>query len=155
MFGYCTMKYPSRFAAILGFCLTVAGCDDAFSPIQSAQVMYWQGGRAMGAAQQLSAEQVAQLSAWLQGHRSGWQAVIATYAPSITILAVHADGTERAANLMQRILVVGQHQRAISEAEYRQLRSIVGGQNGEYPGLQPAISPGVCRLPCENVRFSP
>lgn len=124
------MRNVSRFAAILFLCLAVAGCYETFPPIQSASVTHWQGGRPQGSAQQLTPEQVANLSAWLHSHRWGWQPVIATYAPSIIIYVVHSDGTKTSANLMQKILIVGQHQRSISEAERQELHSIIGAQNG-------------------------
>lgn len=125
------MRNVSRFTAILFLCLAVAGCYETLPPIQSANITHWQGARPQGSAQQLTPEQVANLSAWLQRHRWGWQPVIATYAPSITIYVVHSDGTKNAANLMQEILVVGQRQRSISEAEYQELHSIIAIRNGD------------------------
>ena len=124
------MRNVSRFAVILFLCLTVAGCYETFPPIQSGNVTHWQGGRPQGSAQHLTPEQVANLSAWLQSHRWGWQPVIATYAPSIIIYVVHSDGTKTSANLMQKTLIVGQHQRSISEIEHQELHSIIAAQNG-------------------------
>jgi hypothetical protein len=124
------MRNVSRFATILFLCLAVAGCYETFPPIQSGNVTHWQGGRPQGSAQQLTPEQVANLSAWLQSHRWGWQPVIATYAPSIIINVVHSNGTKTSANLMQKILIVGQHQRSLSEAENQELHSIIGAQYG-------------------------
>lgn len=123
------MKTLSRFIVILFLSLAVAGCHETFPPIQSGSITHWQGGRPHGSEQQLTPEQVASLSAWLQSHRWGWQPVIATYAPSITLYVVHADGTKTSANLMRNILVVGQHQRSISDIEHQELRSIIGARN--------------------------
>ena len=124
------MRNISRFVAIVFLCLSVAGCYETFPPIQSGNVTYWQNGRPQGSAQQLTPEQVANLSAWLQNHRWGWQPVIATYAPAISIYVVHSDGTKSSANLMQKILIVGQHQRSIAEAERQELLSIMGAKQG-------------------------
>lgn len=124
------MRKVSRLAAIVFLCLAVAGCYEKFPPIQSGNVTHWQGGRPQGTAQQLAPEQVANLSAWLNNHRWGWQPIIATYAPAIIIYVAHSDGTKTSANLMQKILIVGQYQRSISEAERQELLSILGVQNG-------------------------
>jgi len=56
--------------------------------------------------------------------------VIATYAPAIIIYVVHSDGTKTSANLMQKVFIVGQHQRSISEAERQELLSVIGVKNG-------------------------
>jgi hypothetical protein len=124
------MRNVTRFAAIVFLCLALAGCYETFPPIQSGNVTHWQGGRPQGSAQQLTPEQVANLSVWLQEHRWGWQPVIATYAPAIIIYVVHSDGTKTSANLMQQVLIVGQHQRSISEAERQELLSVIGAKNG-------------------------
>lgn len=124
------MKNIPRFVAIVFLCLSVAGCYEEFPPIQAGNVTHWQNGRPQGSAQQLTAEQITNLSAWLQNHRWGWQSVIATYLPAINIHVVHSDGTKSSANLMQKILVVGQYQRSISEAEREELLSIMEIQSG-------------------------
>ena len=121
----------SRFVLLVCLCLSLAGCYETFPPIQSGNISHWQGGKPQGSAQQLTPEQVANLSAWLQNHRWGWQPVIATYAPSIIISVVHTDGTETSANLMQKMVVVGQYQRSISEAEHQELHSIVVAQHSD------------------------
>lgn len=124
------MRNIPRFVAIVFLCLLVTGCYETFPPIQSGNVTHWQNGRPQGSAQQLTPEQVTNLSAWLQNHRWGWQPVIATYSPAINIYVVHSNGTKSSANLMQKILIVGQYQRSISEAERQELLSIMGIQNG-------------------------
>lgn len=124
------MRNLSRLAAILFLCLMVVGCYETFPPVQSGNVSRWQGGRPQGPAQQLTPDQVEKFSGWLQNHRWGWQSVIVTYAPSIIIYMVHSDGTKTSVNLMQNVLVVGQHQRSISQAEHEELRSIIGAKNG-------------------------
>lgn len=121
----------SRFVLIVCLCLSLAGCYETFPPIQSGNITHWQGGKPQGAAQQLAPEQVVKLSAWLQNHRWGWQPVIATYAPSIIVHVVYTDGTETSANLMQKMVVVGQYQRSISEAEHQELHSIVVAQHSD------------------------
>ena len=124
------MRNIPHFVAIVFLCLLVTGCYETFPPIQSGNVTHWQNGRPQGSAQQLTPEQVTNLSVWLQNHRWGWQSVIATYLPAINIYVVHSDGTKSSANLMKKILIVGQYQRSISEVERQELLSIMGIQNG-------------------------
>lgn len=125
------MRNISRLIVIVFLCLLIAGCYETFSPIQSGNITYWKNGRPQDADQQLTTEQVTNLSAWLQNHRWGWQPVIATYSPKINIYIVHSNGTKSSANLMQKILIVGQYQRSISETERQELLSIMGIQNGD------------------------
>lgn len=123
-----TMKNLFRFVLLVCLCLSLAGCYETFPPIQSGNVTHWQDGTLQGQAKDLTSNQIENLSAWLQNHRWGWQSVVATYAPSIIIYVVHADGTKNSANLMQKMLVVGQYQRSISEAEHQELFSIIVAQ---------------------------
>ncbi len=126
------MNNFARYISVAALCLMVAGCYEAFPSIKSASVTYWQGGKPQGAAQQLTTEQTAKLSAWLQNHRWGWHPVIAIYAPAILLSVTHSDGTASSANLMKNVLIVGQYQRSLSESENQELHSIigVGAQNG-------------------------
>ena len=125
-----TMSSYARFVSIAVLCLMLGGCYEAFPQIKSASVTYWREGKPQGSAQQLSQEQVAKLSAWLQNHRWGWHPVIATYAPATMVSVTHADGTASSANLMKQVLIVGQSQRSLSETESQELHSLIGGQNG-------------------------
>ncbi len=124
------MNSYARFVSVAVLCLMLVGCYEAFPPIKSASVTYWQGGKPQGAAQQLTPEQIAKLSAWLQNHRWGWHPVIATYAPATLLSVTHADGTASSANLMKKVLIVGQSQRSLSESESQELHSFIGAQNG-------------------------
>lgn len=121
-----------RFVSVAILCLVLAACDETFTSAKLAgvTVSYWQAGKPLGDERPLSPEQVEKLSAWMQGHRRGWQPVMATYAPAIFLLVKHADGTASSANLMQEVLIFGQHQRSLSVAESQELHSIIGGQNG-------------------------
>ena len=119
-----------RFVLLLFVCFSLAGCYETFPPIQSGHVTHWQQGKPQGAGHALSAEQVANLSAWLQNHRWGWQSVMATYPPTIMVDVVHVDGTRASANLMQRVLVVHQYQRSLSEAESNALHAMIGEPSG-------------------------
>jgi hypothetical protein len=124
------MKSYARFVFVAVLCLMQGGCYETFSPIKSASVTYWYGGKPQSAMQKLTPEQIAKLSAWLQNHRWGWHPVIATYAPAIQITVSHTDGTVSSANLMKQVLVVEQKQRSLSESESQELHSFVGGENG-------------------------
>lgn len=121
-----------RFVSVAILCLVLAGCDETFTParLASVSVTHWQGGKPLGGERQLSPQQVEKLSAWMQGHRRGWQPVMATYAPAILLLVKHADGTVSSANLMQEVLIFSHHQRSLSVAESQELHSIIGAQNG-------------------------
>ncbi len=125
-----TMNSYGRFVSIAVLCLMLGGCYEAFPQIKSASVTYWCEGKPQGSAQQLSQEQVAKLSAWLQNHRWGWHPIIATYAPATMVSLTHADGTASSANLMKQVLIVGQSQRSLSETESQELHSLIGGQKG-------------------------
>lgn len=125
------MSNFSRFVSIAALCLLLVGCYETFPPIKSARVTHWQGGKPQGSAQQLTSEQIAQLTAWLQNHRWGWHPIIATYAPATLLSVTHFDGTAYSANLMQRILIVGQNQRSLSKSESQELHSIIGAYNGD------------------------
>lgn len=114
-----------RFVPITALCLLLAACYETFPPVLSAVVTH-RGGKPQDAAQPLSPEQVVSLSAWLQDHRWGWYPVTATYGPGILISATHADGTFFRVNLMQKVLIVGQHQRSLSKEERRELHSMMG-----------------------------
>lgn len=115
-----------RFVPITVLCLLLTACYETFPPVSSAVVTHWQAGKPQDAAQQLSPEQIASVSAWLQDHRWGWHPVTATYSPGTLIVATHADGTSSRMNLMQNVLIVGQHQRSLSEEEGRALHSMIG-----------------------------
>lgn len=119
-----------RFVSIAALCLLLVGCYATFPPVKSASVTHWQGGRPQGPAQQLTPEQVAKLSAWLQNHRWGWHPVMATYAPETLLSVTHSDGTASSANLMQRVLIVGSNQRSLSESESQELHSMIVAQKG-------------------------
>lgn len=121
-----------RFISVATLCLLLAGCDETFTSAKLAgvTVTYWQAGKPLGGERQLSPQQVEKLSAWMQGHRRGWQPVMATYAPAILLLVKHADGTVSSANLMQEVLIFSHHQRSLSVAESQELHSIIGAQNG-------------------------
>lgn len=125
------MSRLARSVAVAAWCVWLAGCEETFPPIQSGEVTLWQQGRPQGAAQTLTPVQAAALSAWLQHHRWGWQPVMATYAPAILILAVQADGAKSGVNLRPEVLIVGQRERAISAAEYRELLAILGVPSGD------------------------
>lgn len=118
-----------RFVPITVLCLLLAACYETFPPVSSAVVTHWQGGQPQGAAQPLSPEHIASVSAWLQDHRWGWYPVTATYGPGILILATHADGTPSRMNLMQNVLIVERHQRSLSKEESRALHSMIGTKN--------------------------
>ncbi len=120
------MSRLAHSVAVVSLCVLLAGCEETFPPIKSGEVTHWQQGRLQGTAQALTPVQAAALSAWLQHHRRGWQPVMATYAPEILILVVQTDGTEYGANLMPKVLIVGQHERAISAAEHNELLAILG-----------------------------
>jgi hypothetical protein len=124
------MNNIARFVSVATLCLLLAGCYETFSPITSVNVTHWQGGKPQGAAQQLTPDQVEKLSAWLQDHRWGWHPVIATYVPANLLSVKHSDGTASSANLMQKVLIVGQNQRSLSESESQELHSIIGAQSG-------------------------
>lgn len=125
-----TMSKLSRFVSIASLCLLLVGCYETYPPIKSASITHWQGGKPQGAALQLTPENIAKLSAWLQNHRWGWHPVIATYAPATLLTLTHSDGTISSANLMQKTLIVGQNQRKLSASESQELHSIIGAQNG-------------------------
>lgn len=118
-----------RFIPITVLCLLLAACYETFPPVSSAVVTHRQGVKPQGATQQLSPEQIASVSAWLQDHRWGWYPVTATYGPGILILATHADGTFSRINLTQNVLSVGQHQRSLSKEESRELHSMIDTKN--------------------------
>ena len=118
-----------RFVPITVLCLLLAACFETFPPVSSAVVAHHQGVKPQGATQQLSPEQIASVSAWLQDHRWGWYPLTATYGPGILILATHADGTSSRMNLMQNVLIVGPHQRSLSKEECRELHSMIGTKN--------------------------
>lgn len=107
----------------------LAACYETFPAVSSAVVTHWQAGKPQDAAQQLSPEQIDSVSAWMQDHRWGWHPVTATYSPGTLIVAMHADGTSSRMNLMQKVLIVGQHQRNLSEEESRALHSMIGTKN--------------------------
>lgn len=117
-----------RFVPITALCLLLAACYETFPPVSSAVVTH-RGGKSQDAAQPLSPEQIALVSAWLQDHRWGWYPVTATYGPGILISATHADGTSSRLNLMQNVLIVGQYQRSLSKEESRELHSMMGTKN--------------------------
>jgi hypothetical protein len=119
------MKNITRLIVIFLFCFMVAGCYETFPPIKSGNITHWQNGKPDGSAQQLTTKQIANISEWLQSHRWGWQSVMATYAPSITINVEHEDGTKSVANLMKNTLIVGKHQRTISDAEHQALMTML------------------------------
>lgn len=120
-----------RFVPITVLCLLLAACYETLPPVLSAAVTHRQGGQPQGAAQPLSPEQIASVSAWLQDRRWGWYPVTATYGPGpgTLILATHADGTSSRMNLMQNVLIVGPHQRSLSKEESRELHSMIGTKN--------------------------
>ncbi|MFZ2268081.1 MAG: hypothetical protein WAV95_10955 [Azonexus sp.] len=124
------MKNFSLLISVATLCLLLAGCYETFSPIKSANVTHWPGGKPQAATQQLEPEQVEKLSAWLQSHRWGWYPVIATYLPATLLSVKHSDGTATFVNLMHKILIVGQNQRNLSESESQELHSIIGVQIG-------------------------
>jgi len=124
------MNSFSRFVSIATLCLPLFGCYETYPPVKSASVTYWQGGKPQATAQQLTQAQVEKLSAWLQNHTWGWHPVMATYAPATLVSVMHSDGTASSVNLMQRILIVGQSQRGLTESESRELHSIINTQNG-------------------------
>lgn len=119
------MSWRARRVAITALCVWFAGCDESFPSIQSGEVTHWRQGRPLGAARQLTPAQAAALYTWLQNHPSGWQPVMATYAPEILILVVHANDAKSSANLLPNVLVVGQKQRTISATEHRELLAII------------------------------
>lgn len=110
---------------VITLSLLLTACYETFSPIKTANVTHWQAGKPQGVAQQLNAQQAEKLSAWLQNHRWGWRPVVATYAPSAVLSVEHIDGTTSTANLMQKVLVVNQHQRGLSESESQELHSVI------------------------------
>lgn len=123
------MRLFFRHVPITALCLLLAGCYETFTPIASARVTHWQGGAPQTDAQPLSAEQVAQWSAWLQSHRWGWHPITATYRPGVVISLTHSDGTTSTVNLMQKVLVAGMHQRELSKGECQELHSLLGVKN--------------------------
>jgi hypothetical protein len=119
-----------RFASVAVVCLSLVGCYQSLPPIKSASFTRWHAGKARSQPQQLTSEQVAKLSDWLQNHKWGWHPVAGTFLPVTLISLSHADGTFSSANLMKNIVIVGQHQRGLSESESQELHSIVGVQYG-------------------------
>lgn len=113
-----------RFVATAALCLPLAACYASFPPVASASVTHREG-RPQGAAQPLSSEHIARLSAWLQDHRWGWHPVTATYGPGILIWVTHGDGSLSRVNLTRNVLVVGQQQRSLSTQESRELHSML------------------------------
>ena len=118
------MHWFLRLVPIVALCLSLAACYASFPPVVSAAVTH-RAGQAQGAAQPLSPERIARLSAWLQGHRWGWHPVAATYGPGILIWVTHGDGSLSRVNLMRNVLIVGQHQRSLSAQESRELHSML------------------------------
>jgi hypothetical protein len=119
-----------RFTLMFAVCFALVSCYETISPIKSASFTRWQDGKIQSTAQQLTPEQTAKLSEWLQNHRWGWHPVAATYLPAIQVSVSHVDGTTSSANLMQRVLVVRQNQRSLSEAESNELHSMIGEKSG-------------------------
>ena len=124
------MNQLLRFASIAVVCLALGGCYESFSPIQAGSFTRWQSGESVGAPQQLTTEQIAKLSDWLQNHKWGWHPVTGTFLPVTLLSLSHVDGTSSSANLMNKTLIVGKYQRSLSEAESQVLQSIVGAQTG-------------------------
>lgn len=118
-----------RFIPITVLCLLLAACYETLPPVTSAVATHRQGEKPQGAAQQLSPEQIASVSAWLQDHRWGWHPVTATYGPGTLIVATHADGTSSRINLTQNVLSLGPHQHSLSMEESRELHSMIGTKN--------------------------
>jgi hypothetical protein len=125
-----TMNSLFRVVSVATLCIFLAGCYEKFSPIQSANVSHWQSGKPQGAARQLTPEQIKKLSDWLQNHRWGWHPVTASYLPATLLSVTHRDGTTSSVNLMQKVLIVGQNQRSLSDTECQELHSIIGAENG-------------------------
>jgi hypothetical protein len=121
-----------RFILLSTLCLALTACYETFPPIKTTNVTHWQAGKPLGVAQALTPQQVDKLSAWLQNHRWGWQAVTATYAPAISLAVEHVDGTTSTANLMQKVIVVNQHQRSLSEAESQELHTIIAPSANQH-----------------------
>jgi len=124
------MNNISRFVSIAALCLPLVGCYETHPPVTSASVTRWQHGMPLGTAQQLTSAQAAKLSAWLQNHRWGWYPIMATDTPGTLVSLTHSDGTVSSVNLIQRILIVGQSQRGLTESESQELHSIINTQNG-------------------------
>ena len=119
------MSWLARGVAVTALSVWLAGCDDSFPPLQYGEVTYWRQGRPQGAARRLTSAQGVALSAWLRSHSSGWQPVMATYAPEVLILLVHANGEQSSANLLPSVLIVGQKQKTISVSEHQELLAII------------------------------
>lgn len=123
-----TFRHPTLFIAALVLLLT--GCYQTLAPIQSASVTQWQKGKVQTAEQQLTVDQVAKLTTWMQNHRWGWHPVVATYAPETVVWVAHTDGTKSPIRLMRTVLSVGQSQRSLSEAESQELHAILVTHSG-------------------------
>ena len=123
------MKRITQFAFSLVLLLALTGCYVEAEPVRSATVTFWQGGRPIK-SWQLNGKQVQGLSVWLQQHRWGWHPVAATYAPSTMIAIQHTNGAATGVNVMSKVIVLGQHQRSLSEEESTSLRALLQEANG-------------------------
>lgn len=102
------------------------GCRLSLPPTQSATVTFWKNGKVEISEQQLTPEQITQISDWLGNHSWGWHPVTATYRPETVLRVLHSDGSMTSINITGSVIVVGQKQRDLSRPERQELHSILG-----------------------------
>ena len=109
----------------LASCFALWGCYQALATFKSAYMIRFQSGAIPVATQELTAEQIGKLAAWLQDHPWGWQPITETYTPETVVWVTHFDDTQSPIRLARKKLVVNQSQRSLSEAESQELHAIL------------------------------
>ncbi|MNV40124.1 hypothetical protein D3C71_1317240 [compost metagenome] len=118
--------------SVLVVCIVAAvaamlpGCHQSLPPVQSATVTFWKYGKVEISEQQLTPEQITQISDWLGNHSWGWHPVTATYRPETVFRVLHSGRLLTSINITGSVIVVGQKQRDLSRPERQELHSILG-----------------------------
>lgn len=152
---------------VLLVCIVVAvaamlpGCRQSLPPVQSATATFWKNEKVESSEQQLTPEQITQISDWLRNHSWGWHPVTATYRPETVLRVLHSDGSLTSINITGSVIVVGQKQRDISRQQRQELHSILvlnhsadkswTGAQGQRRSLHPYGLQHALHMPGSNI----